>query len=70
MRHFDYFFVFMFKAFFMTALTFISAILLMTYVVMLFGKESYISAVCLAVFGLPITALVLSFVWEFIDGEN
>ena len=70
MNSYDYFFLSVFKALFMTALVFISAIALMLNVVMLLDSESYISATCLTVFGLPLTAVILFFVWEFIDGDN
>lgn len=70
MNIFEHFCFTLFRTFFMTALIFISAILLMAYVVMLISKENYISAVCLTVFGLPITAVILNFIWEFINNEN
>ena len=70
MNSYDYFFLSVFKALFMTALVFITAIVLMLNVVMLFDSQSYISAACLTVFGLPISAVILFFIWELIDGDN
>ena len=70
MNSYDYFFLSVFKALFMAALVFITAIVLMLNVVMLFDSQSYISAACLTVFGLPLSAVILFFIWELIDGDN
>ena len=70
MNSYDYFFLAVFKALFMTTLVFITAIVLMLNVAMLFDSQSYISAACLTVFGLPISAAILFFIWELIDGDN
>lgn len=70
MNSYDYFFLSVFKALFMTALVFITAIVLMLNVVMLFDSQSYVSAACLTVFGLPLSAVILFFIWELIDGDN
>ena len=70
MNSYDYFFLSVFKALFMTALVFITAIALMLNVVMLLDSQSYISAACLTVFGLPLAAVILFFIWELIDGDN
>jgi FtsH-binding integral membrane protein len=70
MNSYDYFFLSVFKALFITALVFITAIVLMLNVVMLFDSQSYISAACLTVFGLPLSAVILFFIWELIDGDN
>ena len=70
MNSYDYFFLAVFKALFMTTLVFITAIVLMLNVAMLFDSQSYISAACLTVFGLPISAVILFFIWELIDGDN
>ena len=70
MNSYDYFFLAVFKALFMTTLVFITAIVLMLNVAMLFDSQSYISAACLTVFGLPISAVILFFIWDLIDGDN
>ena len=70
MNSYDYLFLALIKALFMTALVFIAAIMLMLHVVMLLDSQSYISAACLTVFGLPLAAVILFFIWELIDGDN
>ena len=70
MNSYDYFFLSVFKALFMTVLVFITAIVLMLNVVMLIDSQSYILAACLTVFGLPLSAVILFFIWELIDGDN
>jgi hypothetical protein len=70
MNSYDYFFLSLFKALFMTALVFITAIVLMLNVAMLYDDGSYVYAACLTVLGLPISAVILFFIWELIDGDN
>ena len=70
MNSYNYLFLIIIKSLFMTSLVFIAAIILMINVALLYDNESYIFAACLTIFGLPLAAVILTFIWELIDGND
>lgn len=70
MKAYDYFLFALLRTVFITGVTFIAAITLMLNVVFLIEDKNYFLAALLTFGGIPLTAVILFYIWELINGEE